>query len=36
MFAAKVMTQSADTQINPGQQTISVNVSADWRFNPNR
>ena len=36
MFAAKVMTQSGDTQINPGQQTISVNVSADWRFNPNR
>jgi uncharacterized protein YggE len=35
MFAAKVMTQSAETQINPGQQTISVNVSADWRFAPN-
>ena len=35
MFAAKVMAQSADTQINPGQQTISVNVSADWRFTPN-
>lgn len=33
MFAAKAMAQSADTQINPGEQTISVNVSADWRFN---
>jgi uncharacterized protein len=35
MYAAKVMAQSADTQINPGQQTISVSISADWRFAPN-
>jgi uncharacterized protein len=35
MFAAKAVAQSVETQINPGQQTISVNVSADWRFTPN-
>ena len=35
MFAAKTMAQSADTQINPGQQTLTVSVSADWRFTPN-
>lgn len=32
---AKAMTAAApETQINPGQQSLTVSVSADWRFNP--
>ncbi len=35
MYAAKVRMESApETQINPGQQSLTVSVSADWRFNP--
>jgi len=33
MFAAKSMVAAApETQINPGQQTVTVSVSGDWRF----
>jgi uncharacterized protein YggE len=32
VFMAKSMAASADTQINPGQQTISVNVTGSWKF----
>lgn len=35
MYAAKTLASSVpETQINPGQQTLTVSVSADWRFNP--
>lgn len=35
MYAAKALASSVpETQINPGQQTLTVSVSADWRFNP--
>lgn len=35
MYAAKALASSApETQINPGQQSLTVSVSADWRFNP--
>jgi uncharacterized protein YggE len=37
MFMAKIAGSSAqDTQINPGQQTVTMSVSGDWRFIPNR
>ena len=36
MFSAKALAAPApETQINPGQQTVTVNVSGDWRFVPN-
>jgi uncharacterized protein YggE len=35
MFMAKAVAMNApETQINPGQQTISVSVSGSWRFIP--
>ncbi len=37
MYMAKTMSaDAATTPINPGEQTITMNVSADWRFVPNR
>jgi hypothetical protein len=36
MYMAKTLSaQAAETQINPGQQTISMSVSGDWQFVPN-
>ncbi|MEO6865343.1 MAG: SIMPL domain-containing protein [Gemmatimonadaceae bacterium] len=36
MFMAKAAIAGAqDTQINPGQQTVTVSASGDWRFIPN-
>jgi uncharacterized protein YggE len=36
MFSAKAMAAPApETQVNPGQQTVTVNVFGDWRFVPN-
>lgn len=32
MYAAKSMAAAPDTQINPGDQTISVSVSGSWQF----
>ena len=35
-FAAKaVAAPSVETQINPGQQTVTMSVSGEWRFMPN-
>ena len=31
-FAAKMMSQAADTPINPGDQTLTVDVSTRWSF----
>lgn len=37
MFVAKTMAAGAqDTQINPGQQAISVSVTGSWQFVPGR
>jgi uncharacterized protein YggE len=37
MYMAKAMNASApETQINPGQQTLSVSVSGSWQFVPGR
>lgn len=38
MYMAKAMSADAavSTPINPGEQTLVVSVSADWRFVPNR
>jgi uncharacterized protein YggE len=36
MFMAKMAAAPAqETQINPGQQTVTMSVSGDWRFIPN-
>ncbi len=36
MFSAKMVAGAApQTQINPGDQTVTVSVSGDWRFVPN-
>ena len=37
MYMAKLArAAAAETEINPGQQTLSVSVSASWTFNPGR
>jgi len=36
MFMAKSVAAAAETQINPGQQSLTVSVSGDWHFVPNR
>jgi uncharacterized protein YggE len=36
MFSARAVAAAApETQINPGQQTVSMSVSGNWRFVPN-
>lgn len=36
MFSAKAVSSAVpETQINPGDQTVTVSVSGDWRFIPN-
>ena len=36
LFSARSMAApTPETQINPGQQTVTVSVSGDWRFVPN-
>jgi hypothetical protein len=34
MMMAKQMGAQADTPINPGEETLSVEVSTRWRFIP--
>jgi uncharacterized protein YggE len=36
MYMAKAMAAAQETQINPGQQSLSVSVSASWWFQPGR
>jgi uncharacterized protein YggE len=36
MKAMSAGAAQADTPINPGEETLSVDVSTRWRFNPNR